>query len=68
MVCFQQRSIQIHTFEIFQKDHLFFLWKHSIWTCNELRNVETIEFFRKMKLTPEHGLLKVPVERSSSIF
>ena len=26
--------------------------KHSIWTCHEIKDVDSTEFFRKMKLAP----------------
>ena len=35
--------------------------KHSIWTCFEIKDVDSTEFFRKMKLPSPHlkkGLLK----------
>ena len=45
--------------------------KHSIWTCLEIKDVDSTEFFRKIKLTSPHlkkrlaERLKVSVENSS---
>ena len=46
-------------------------FKHSVWTCLEIKDVDSTEFFRKIKLTSPHlkkrlaERLKVSVENSS---
>ena len=47
---------------------LSLILEHSVWTCHEIKVVDSTEYFKKMKLTLKHGLLKVYVEHSSSIF